>query len=146
MKKNLCIRLIATIVLLPGFISWADEGDYDESPLHEEMEIMNDAFKPLVRAMRNPDPANQEQYLEWIQAMQVSAVNSKVYVPRYFAELSEEEAGKMLVEYRVDMTKFIATLLELEAAVLLENWEEASEIAGGLRDHRKHGHSTYDPE
>lgn len=139
-----------TSVLMAISMSFADhheEGEHeDESPLHEAMETMGDVFKPFMRAMRAPNPDDKDRYLDWLQEMQTQAVISKVHVPRYFEELSEEEAATMLVSFRVDMTKFIGSLLELEKAILEDDWETAKTLAADLKTHRKEGHKAYDPE
>lgn len=150
MKKLTHFRIlpfIAAAILISPYGLFADHHEEGEdTPLHTEMESMDDAFKPLYRAMRKPDPAAKDQYLEWLQTMQVHAINSKVHTPRYFDELGDEERTEMLITYRKDLTLFIETLLQLERAILDDNWETAKDLASELRTHRKSGHKSYDPE
>lgn len=138
---------------LPTALSAADSvaeeehGHDDESPLHKAMEDMGRAMRAVNKGLNAADPAAvKADVLEALQTMQTLAVGAKVLVPHSIEEIPEAERPARLASYRADLAGAIVTLLELERAVLADNWEQARTLYAQVRTHRKEGHEQYNPD
>lgn len=139
-----CLISLAAVVS-PASAAHHEEGEH-HSPLHESMEKMGDIFKPLGRALKDPQAEDKDQYLEWLQELQLLAVESKAYVPDHIASLPESEQAGELAAYRVDLTHAVGSLLELERLVIAEDWPAVQEEWTSLRRIRGESHKRYDPD
>jgi hypothetical protein len=129
--------------ILPVALRAADE----ESPLHLAMEEMGRGMRTVNKALTGADPAAAKaDVLAALQSMQEHAVASKVLVPATIEKLPEGERPAKLAAYRADLATAIGVLLEVERAVLADNWDLAKEAFTRLRAARKDGHEKYNPE
>lgn len=118
----------------------------DDSPLHVAMAQMGKAFGPLMRALREPDPARKADYLAWLQTIEARAIEAKALTPASIEELPEAERPAQLTAFRSDLAAVIQTLLELERAILADDFAQAQALAAELRTQRSDAHKKYNPE
>jgi soluble cytochrome b562 len=111
------------------------------------MEDMGKAMRVVNKALTSSDPApSKADVLAALQKMQALAVEGKALTPASIEELPEGERPAKLVAYRSDLAAAIVVMLEIERAVLADNWALAKETFGKLRTARKEGHEKYNPE
>jgi hypothetical protein len=122
------------------------DDDHDNSPLHQAMEKMQKAYRPLSRALRNPVPADKATYLEQLQTIEQLAIEAKTYTPPSIEELPEAERPAKLAAYRSDLAQAIGTMLELERAILADDWDNVKTLGQKLGSERGQGHKKYNPE
>jgi hypothetical protein len=130
----------------PAAHDHAAMGDDDNSPLHQAMSKMQKAYRPLSRALRNPVPADKATYLEQLQTIEQAAVEAKAYTPPSIEELPEAERPAKLAAYRADLAQAIETMLELERAILADDWDNVKTLGQKLGSERGEGHKKYNPE
>jgi hypothetical protein len=132
---------------LPATLSAADAAKGEDSPLHIAMEDMGKAMRALNKGLTSADPAAAKaDILAALQTMQKLGVEGKVLVPASIEKLPEAERPAKLAAYRADLASAIVVLLELERAVLADNWELAKETFAKVRAARKEVHEKYNPE
>lgn len=148
--RHLLLAGLAASTLLCSGLRAADHdhGDSDdESPVHERMEEMGKSMRVLARGLNSADPAaGKADYLEALQKMQLLAVEAKALVPSTMEKVPEADRPAKLAGYRADLAATIAIMLEIEQAVLSDQWDAAKEAFGKLRAARKDGHEKYAPE
>jgi hypothetical protein len=139
--------LLGLVLILPAALRAADGAEGEDSPLHTAMEEMGKSMRTLNKALTSADPAAAKaDILAAVQKMQTLAVESKVHTPVSIEKLPEAERPAKLAAYRADLAAAIIVLLELERAVLADNWELAKETYAKVRTARKEGHEKYNPE
>ena len=144
--------LLLTALFLPATLvrgADATEGkEHDEdTPLHHKMEDMGRALRALNKGLSSADPAAvKADLLDAVQKMQMFAVESKLLTPATIEKLPAAERPAKIAEYRADLAGTIQTMLELERAILTDNWAKAKTEFQSLRAHRKDGHEKFNPE
>lgn len=119
----------------------------EESPLHLAMEAMGDAMRVINRSLRADDPsAAKPDLLEAVQSMQAHALEAKLLEPPSVANGPAEARAARKAEFRSQLAGVIIIMLELERAILADDWEAARTRYGELRDARKAGHEKFNPE
>lgn len=108
--------------------------------VEESMKGVNRHFRMVSRFLRKPEG---EAPMDSVLALQKLAMDSKLGVPAKAATLPEDERAAFVAAYRRDMTQFLRATLDLEEAMLAEEWEKAAEIAKGLNAAKKTGHKAY---
>jgi soluble cytochrome b562 len=147
-----CAALTLTLLLLPAAglraADTPEEQEHDEdTPLHHNMEDMGRAMRVLNKALNSADPAvAKSDCLAAIQKMQVLAVEGKALTPASIAKLSDAERPAKLVAFRSDLAGAIETMLQIERAILADEWPRAKELFQHMRDQRKEGHEKYNPD
>lgn len=143
---SLLSTLILSVALaVPGSLVAAD--DAEESPLHQGMEAMGKAMRAINNGLKAEDPATaQAELLTALQGMQEHAVAGKAMIPASIAKLPEAEQPAKLAAYRADLAAAIVVMLELERAVIAQDWDKAREYFGQMRSARKDGHEKYNPD
>jgi len=131
--------------MLPANVFAAEEAE-EHSPIHDAMEAMNTAYRNLSRGLRNPDPAAKTDYLEWLQAIELAAVEAKPHVPSRILELPEAEQPAMIASYRSELAAAIETMMQLEQAMIADEWETVKTLGRQLGSQRSEGHKKYKPE
>jgi soluble cytochrome b562 len=144
-SRRLVLAFGLTLALvLPAALRAADE---EESPLHTAMEEMGRGMRTINKALTGADPAAAKtDILAALQRMQELAVGGKVLVPASIESLPEAERPVKLAAYRADLAAAIGVMLEVERAVLADNWDLAKETFAKLRTARKDGHEKYNPD
>ena len=140
-----------SLLLVPLALSAADHDhehadDSDDTPLQQDMKQIGHTFRSLNRGLRDPDPAQKEEYLAALEKMEALAVAAKVEVPSYIASLPAEQQPAMLISFRADLAGAIQTMLEIERAILADDWDTAKALREKLVSQRNAGHKKYDPE
>lgn len=110
----------------------------DDTPLAEQMDAMNDAYKAMRRL---DDPSKGPELARTAQDAMVKAI---VELPALVKEMPDgPEKAKASAEYRMMMGKLIATLAELELAFLDGDKGKIDEIIGKMRESKKEGHDKF---
>jgi soluble cytochrome b562 len=150
---NLCARRLISAfgltaaLVLPNALRAAEQAQGDDSPLHTAMEEMGRGMRTVNRALTGADPAAAKaDVLAALHRMQELAITGKVLVPASIEKLPEAERPAKLAAFRADLAAAIGIMLEIERAVLADNWDLAKETFGKLRTARKDGHDKYNPE
>jgi hypothetical protein len=152
---NLCARRFISVfgltaaLILPTALDAAEQENAhgDDSPLHMAMEEMGRGMRVVNKALTGADPAAAKaDVLAALHHMQELALSGKVLVPASIEKLPEAERPAKLAAFRADLAGAIGVMLEIERAVLADNWDLAKETFGKLRTARKDGHDKYNPE
>lgn len=147
-NRLLSIVALSTLtggLVLPVNVFAADEGE-ESTPLHEAMETMGQTYRNLGRGLRNPDPAAKTDYLAWLQTIEANAIEAKQYVPPHIMTLPEAEQPAMIASFRSDLAGAIVIMLQLEQAIIADDWEKVGTLARTLGSTRSESHKKYNPE
>ena len=119
------------------------QDDEEESVLHVAMETLMGNFMPLRRAIGAEDGATG---LGHVVAMQAAVLSAKGETPPLTGEQAEDEQAAYVRDYRTSMIDLMDQLLDLERALLAEEWESANELMReGLVGVRDSGHERFKP-
>jgi hypothetical protein len=146
--RTLCLLLIAAMGMAVAIVAAPSRATADDaaqaSPLHKQMEILQDAVKQLRRQVK--DPARNPQSLELVVQMQTSVILAKTYVPPLAQTLPEEKRPEFLMGYRKKMIELADALLELELALLDGKNAQAEELLKKSLELRFKGHQQFKGE
>jgi hypothetical protein len=110
----------------------------DDTPLSEQMEVMNDAYKAM---RRETDPAKGAELARKAQDAMVKGI---VELPEMIVGMLDgPEKAKASAEYRKMMGNLIATLADMELAFLNNDMAKVKEIVESMRDIKKQGHDKF---
>lgn len=130
MKLILC-GLAATLMFVQPSMA-------DDTPLAEQMDAMNDAYKAM---RRETDPAKGAALARTAQDAMVKGI---VELPEMVKGMAEgPEKAKASAEYRKMMGSLITTLADMELAYLNNDMAKVKEIVGSMRDMKKEGHDKF---
>ncbi|MFM2199767.1 MAG: hypothetical protein RLZZ505_3199 [Verrucomicrobiota bacterium] len=130
MKLILC-SLAATLMFVQPSMA-------DDTPLAEQMDAMNDAYKAM---RRETDPAKGAALARTAQDAMVKGI---VELPEMVIGMPEgPEKAKASAEYRKMMASLIATLADMELAFLNNDMAKVKEIVESMRDMKKEGHDKF---
>jgi len=116
----------------------------DDSPLLQEMDVIQDQLKLLRRSLKKPEenPAS----LKAIQEMQRAAVACKA-MDFPMAEAAEGEAKAELIKgYKLEMISLIETILLMERAILNDDNDGARELYKTIKGFEDSGHEKFTDE
>ncbi|MBK1828599.1 cytochrome b562 [Haloferula rosea] len=110
----------------------------EETPLGEQMEILNDSYKAF---RRTDDPAEGAKLAREAQA---SVIKGMSMTPE-FVEKGGHPGGKekAMVSYRKQMAQLLITLCEVEEAFLAKDMDKVQELITPLKDSKKKGHDEF---
>ena len=110
----------------------------DDTPLAEQMEILNDSYK----ALRRTDDAAEGAKLA--REAQEAMTKAFLMTPE-LVEKGGHPAGKekALAAYRKQIAQLMVTLCEIEEAFLAEDLDKVKELITPLRDSKKQGHDEF---
>ncbi len=110
----------------------------DDTPLAEQMEILNDAYK----AFRRTDDAAEGAKLA--REAQAAVVKAFAMTPE-FVEKGGHPGGKekAMAGYRKMTAQLLVTLCEVEEAFLAEDFDKVKELVTPIRDSKKKGHDEF---
>ena len=120
MKLILC-GLAATLMFVQPSMA-------DDTPLGEQMEAMNDAYKAM---RRETDPAKGAALAKTAQDAMVKGMPDG------------PDKAKASAEYRKMMGSLISTLADMELAFLNKDMAKVKEIVESMRDMKKQGHEKF---
>lgn len=110
----------------------------DDTPLAEQMDVMNDAYKAM---RRETDPAKGAELARQAQDAMVKGI---VELPEMVKAMPDgPDKAKASAGYRKMMAGLIATLADMELAFLNNDLEKVNEIVGAMRDIKKEGHDKF---
>lgn len=133
MKKQMI--LMGCVVGL--FLTPAMAAD-DETPLAQQMESMNDAFKGF---RRETDPVKGATEA---RAAQTAALKAALEIPIVVKEMpAGPEKDKAANEYRMMMGKLYIVLCEVEASFLTGKVDGVAKIVENLKELKKSGHEKF---
>ena len=133
MKKLLIPAMALGLVVLAPAPAVADD-----TPLAEQMEILNDSYK----AMRRTDDAAEGAKL----AREAQSAVAKAFtMTPAFVEKGGHPAGKekAMASYRKQTAQLLVTLCEIEAAFLAGDMDKVKELIDPLRESKKQGHDEF---
>jgi len=110
----------------------------DDTPLAEQMDIMNDAYKTIRRAKT---PEGGAPLAREAQNAMIKAITETPELVKEMPDGPEKE--KAIAEYRKQMGMLIATLAEMELAFLSGDMEQVDAIVDKMRDSKKTGHKAF---
>ncbi|GAA5479463.1 hypothetical protein Hhel01_02980 [Haloferula helveola] len=110
----------------------------DDTPLAEQMEILNDSYK----AFRRTDDAAEGAKLA--REAQAAVVKAFAMTPE-FVEKGGHPGGKevAMAAYRKQTAQLLVTLCEIEEAFVAKDMDKVQELIGPLRDAKKTGHDEF---
>jgi soluble cytochrome b562 len=117
-----------------------DEGG-EESPLHQEMERIENGLKRIRRDAK--DAAKNATTLETVLEMQDAAGKSKLMIPPITEKQPEAERAAFARDYRKQMIEVEKTLLDLELALLDGDQEKAQALIKKVSDAEDSGHEKF---
>ena len=110
----------------------------DDTPLAEQMDAMNDAYK----AMRRLDDMSKGPALA--REAQDAMIKAITETPQMLKAMPDgPEKAKASAHYRLMMGQLIATLAELELAFLDGDKAKVDEVIGKMKDSKKEGHDKF---
>jgi hypothetical protein len=110
----------------------------DDTPLAEQMEAMNDAYKAM---RRETDPAKGA---ELARTAQDAMIKSIVELPEMVKAMPDgPDKAKAAAGYRKMMASLIGSLADMELAFLNNDMTKVKEIVEALRDIKKQGHDKF---
>lgn len=110
----------------------------EHSPLENQMEAMDDAFKGFRRETDPVKGATQAR------AAQEAALKSAMESPAIFKGMpAGPEKEKAAVEYRKMIGKLYVTFCEVEEAFLAGKIDEVAKIVDAIKELKKAGHDKF---
>lgn len=110
----------------------------DDTPLAEQMDVLNDAYKAL---RRTDDAAEGAKLAREAQAAMVKAF---AMTPA-FVEKGGHADGKekAMAVYRKQIAELLVVLCDIEAAFVAEDLDKVKELIDPLRESKKKGHDEF---
>ena len=110
--------------------------DEEDTPLAQQMDAMNDAYK----AFRRTDDAAEGAKLA--REAQMAVIKGMAMTPE-FVEKGGHADGKekAMVSYRKQMAQLLINLCDVESAFLAEDLEKVKELITPLKDSKKKAHN-----
>lgn len=136
--------LFITLPTTPIEAALQDDATEEDSPLLQEMDVLQDQLKLLRRNLKKPE--ENESSLKAIQEMERSAVACKgMSFP--MAEAVEGEAKAELIKgYKLEMIAMIETILQMERALLADDNDKARELYKTIKGFEDSGHEKFTDE
>lgn len=125
-------------VLALGLFAFTPAQADEDTPLGEQMEILNDSYK----ALRRTEDAAEGAKLA--REAQLAVIKGMTMTPE-FVEKGGHPDGKekAMVSYRKQMAQLVVTLCEVEEAFLAEDLDKVQELITPLKDSKKKGHEEF---
>lgn len=110
----------------------------DDTPMAEQMEILNDSYK----AIRRTEDAAEGAKLA--REAQMAVAKAFAMTPQ-FVEKGGHPAGKekAMASYRKQIAQLLVTLCEVEEAFLAGEMDKVQELIAPLRESKKKGHDEF---
>jgi soluble cytochrome b562 len=111
--------------------------------MDQSMKRMATAFKNLGKALKAPDAAQQETYIQWAATIKTEAVKCKDFVPVKISEMPAAQQAPVLKDYQKDMDAFIVSAGVLEKALQEKRWADADAAMKVLGKEKSSGHKQF---
>ena len=132
MKKRFLLTALASVTI------FSQASFADDTPLAEQMDIMNDAYKAF---RREEDPAKGAALALEAQLAMMKAINE---TPELVKDMPDgPEKMKASADYRKMMGMLIASLAEVEIAFLDGDTAKVTELITTLRASKKEAHGKF---
>lgn len=136
---------VGALAWRPAAAPAAAQLEEEESPIHEQMEVMNASLRFFLKTGANAE--NRERALESIAKFQGAIVASKSLTPATAAKVEEAKRAEFVTGYRKVLVDVLAASCRLEGALLDGKYDEANRIAREeLTALKKSGHDKYEGE
>lgn len=110
----------------------------EDTPLGEQMSLMNDAYKAF---RREEDPEKGAALSREAQDAMIKAIS---LLPETVTDMPDgPEKAKAAAQYRVMMGQLISTLASIEIAFMEGDMEKVAEGVDAMRDSKKTAHDKY---
>ena len=140
MKKLLLILPLFLAVPLTSSFQDTEEA-HEESPLEEQMLLIEDNLGILRRGLR--DESKAAQCLEAVVAMQAATAKAKLLTPPMVTSLPEADQVAFATNFRKTMIALLTDQLALESAVLDGDFEAAKALFKKIHDQEESGHERF---
>jgi hypothetical protein len=131
-KLILPVMLLATACLMPAAVR------ADDTPLAEQMELIDDAYKAF---RRETDPAKGAKAAREAQDTVLKAIPM---VPAMIEKMPAGEAKeKAIAGYRTQMGKLFVTFCEVESAFVGKDLAKVATLVETLKGQKKEGHDQF---
>ncbi|GAA5482753.1 cytochrome b562 [Haloferula sargassicola] len=110
----------------------------EETPLGEQMEAFNDAYKAMRRV---DDSAEGAKLAREAQEAILKAFTMTPELVEKGGHPGSKEAA--MASYRTQIARVLVTMCEIEAAFVADDKDKVKELVGSLRDAKKKGHDEF---
>lgn len=140
-KLSSVVCFLCVLLTAPSVFSQ----DHEETPLEKEMEAMNDSWKAVRRAVKEPSQfAGAAKKVGTIIEHTKKALEMK---PMLLADQDGDEAkNAFMAGYQKEMKELLALFEDLKLALETGDQEAAEALVGKINDAKKHGHREYKPK
>ena len=140
MTKKIIASLftVAVVLTCTPRPSFADE---KKTPLEEQMDTMNKAFKTLKKQVA--DASKKDANAELVATMKKSAIASKDLAPEKAKDVPEADRAKFVEEYKGALDKLIAGIDSLDKAVRDGNADATKAAIEDLTKQKGDGHKKF---
>jgi hypothetical protein len=135
--------LCCTLVSAPSFAQEDASGSgarRDPSPIEAQMEQLDEAVDAVADFLKKPAG---DAPLASVAAAQAALHEAKQHVPNTTERQPEGERAAFVKDYRLQINKTMRGLLDLEDALLGEDWKAAEKVLGELQKQKKAGHDKF---
>jgi hypothetical protein len=131
-KMFLPVMLLATACLIPTPVR------ADDTPLAEQMDLIDDAYKAF---RRETDPVKGAKAAREAQDLVLKAIP---LVPAMLEKMPAGEAkDKALSGYRTQMGKLFVSFCEVESAFIAKDLAKVTALVETLKGQKKEGHDEF---
>jgi soluble cytochrome b562 len=133
------MKMLLTPALALGLMAWIPAPvAADDTPLAEQMDILNDSYK----ALRRTDDAAEGA--ELARAAQDAVIKAFAMTPE-FVEKGGHPDGKekAMASYRMQTAELLVTLCKIEKAFVAGDLDAVKELITPLRESKKKGHDEF---
>lgn len=135
---SLRMKKLLIPVLALGLFAFNPAQADEDTPLGEQMEILNDSYKAF---RRTDDPAEGAKLA---REAQMAVIKGMTMTPEFVEKGGHAEGKeKAMVAYRKQMAQLLITLCEVEEAFMAKDMEKVKELITPIRDSKKKGHDEF---
>ncbi|HUR28679.1 MAG TPA: cytochrome b562 [Planctomycetota bacterium] len=116
----------------------AGEGEGDD--LEEVMQGIDKNFEAATKAIENKDgPAA----LELMTKLEQGCIGAKILTPPKLRTIEEKDKAAFIAGYRKQVLVMLKSMVDLEIALVDNDFEKAKKVADEIDSQKKMGHDTY---
>ena len=132
------LRIFLPVIAASAMLIQPAAADDDHTPLGEQMELMNDAYKAF---RREEDPVKGAALTVEAQEAMIKAI---AMMPEIVTEMPDgPEKAKASAQYRMMMGELIATLASIELAFIDGDLDKVAEGVTEMRSSKKTAHEQF---
>jgi hypothetical protein len=131
-------KFLIPVLALGMFAVVPAHADDEDTPLAQQMDVLNDAYK----AFRRTDDAAEGAKLA--REAQMAVIKGMAMTPE-FVEKGGHADGKekAMVSYRKQMAQLLINLCNVEEAFLAKDLDKVKELIDPLKESKKQGHDEF---